>query len=112
MKLIYIAHPYGGKKSNVTKATDLANRLTLEYQHYHIFNAVKYFYQYKDVFTEEGIKRRYLDMVLRCSELWLAPGWEESAGCRAELDRAIDMIEDLEKHNKRLIQRLHERDTE
>lgn len=27
-------------------------------------------------------------------------------------DRAIDMIEDLEKHNKRLIQRLREMDTE
>ena len=27
-------------------------------------------------------------------------------------DRAIEMIEDLEKHNKSLIQRLHERDTE
>ena len=88
MKLIYLAHPYSGKKANVTKATDLANRLTLEFPHYHIFNAVKYFYQYKDVFTEEGIKRRYLDMVLRCSELWLAPGWEESAGCRAELEQA------------------------
>ena len=27
-------------------------------------------------------------MVARCDELWLAPGWEESAGCRAELERA------------------------
>ena len=88
MKLVYLAHPYGGDDANVSKATDLANRLTLEYPHYHIFNAVKYIYQYKDVFTEEGIKRWYLDALRRCDELWAAPGWEESAGCRAVLEQA------------------------
>ena len=91
MKLIYLAHTYGGKKSNVTKATDLANRLTLEYPHYHIFNAVKYFYQYKDIFTEAGIQRRYTDMVTRCDELWVAPGWENSAGCKAEIAEATKL---------------------
>lgn len=85
MKLIYLAHPYGGKMENIARSIDLASKLTLEYPNFHIFNAVKYFSQFKDVFSEDDIAQRYLDMITRCDELWLAPGWETSKGCKAEL---------------------------
>ena len=40
------------------------------------------------LYTEAEIQRRYTDMVSRCDELWAAPGWESSPGCRAEIQEA------------------------
>ena len=88
MKLIYLAHPYGGNDRNIMAAWVLWRKLTDENPNYHIFNAVNYFVGLKDIFTEAGIQRRYTDMVTRCDELWVAPGWEESAGCKAEIAEA------------------------
>lgn len=88
MKLIYLAHPYGGDEHNIVAAWVLGRDLTAEHPHYHIFNAVKYFVGLKDIFTEAEIQRRYTDMVSRCDELWVAPGWEESPGCLAEIKEA------------------------
>lgn len=88
MKLIYLAHPFGGLKSNVCKSIDLASRLTLENSDIHIFNAAHYFYQYKGVLVEEEIMKRCIDMVKRCDEIWLAPGWTESKGCVKEYEAA------------------------
>ena len=88
MKLIYLAHPYGGNDLNIISAGVMWRYLTQTFPHYHIFNAVNYFVGLKDIFTEAGIQRRYTDMVTRCDELWVAPGWEESAGCKAEIAEA------------------------
>ena len=51
MKLIYLAHKYGGEPENVCKAVDLGTMLKMEHEHLHIFNAA----------TRLGIKVRYLD---------------------------------------------------
>lgn len=88
MKLVYFGHPFGGLTENICKSIDLATRLTLENSDIHIFNAAHYFYQYENVLCEAEIMKRCLDMVARCDEIWLAPGWKESAGCRAELEQA------------------------
>lgn len=88
MKLIYLAHPYGGKPENICKAVDLGTDLQTEYEDYHIFNAAYYFCKYHGVFNEERIMQMCLDMVGRCDALWLAPGWENSPGCNAELVEA------------------------
>lgn len=88
MKLIYLAHPYGGKPENVCKGVDLGAMLQMEYEHLHIFNAVYYFCKYKGVMDEEQIMRMCLDMVGRCEELWVAPGWRDSPGCKAEIEQA------------------------
>ena len=88
MKLVYLAHPFGGLKSNVCKSIDLASRLTLENSDIHIFNAAHYFYQYENVLCEEEIMKRCLDMVRRSDEIWLAPGWTKSKGCNLEYEMA------------------------
>lgn len=84
MKVVYLAHPYGGKRENVYKSVDLATELSMAHPDIHFFNAAHYFYQYEGVLTEEEIMKRCLDMVRRCDELWLAPGWKHSKGCNAE----------------------------
>lgn len=88
MKLIYLAHPYGKKPENVCKAVDLGCALQTEYEHYHIFNAAYYFCKYEGLYNEEHILEMCKDMVTRCDELWLAPGWENSPGCKIELMEA------------------------
>lgn len=89
MKVVYLAHPFGGKKENVLKSIDLAAKLTMEYPDIHIFNAAHYFYQYENVLSEPEIMKRCLDMVGRCDELWLASGWKHSKGCNAEHQEAL-----------------------
>lgn len=88
MKVVYLAHPFGGKRDNVLKSIDLATELTMENSDVHIFNAAHYFYQYEGVFAEPEIMKRCLDMVARCDELWLAPGWKNSKGCNQEHEMA------------------------
>ena len=84
MKMIYLAHPFSGQRTNVYKSIDLATKLTMENPDIHVFNAAHYFYQYENVLAEEEIMKRCLDMVGRCDELWLAPRWRASKGCNAE----------------------------
>ena len=62
MKLIYLAHPYGGNDLNIISAGVMWRYLTQRFPHYHIFNAVNYFVGFKDIFTEAGIQRRYTDV--------------------------------------------------
>lgn len=88
MRTIYLAHPYGGKPENICKAVDFGTALQTENENYHIFNAVYYFCKYKGVMDEERIMKMCLDMVCRCDELWVASGWEESPGCKAEIAQA------------------------
>lgn len=84
MKLVYLAHPYGGQRVNLCNAMDLGNKLTFEYPDIFVFNAVPYFRQFRDAFPEKNIMERCLDMVRRSDELWLAPGWTNSEGCVRE----------------------------
>lgn len=91
MKLIYLAHPFGGQRTNVYKSIDLATKLTMENPDIHVFNAAHYFYQYENVLTEDEIMKRCLDMVGRCDEIWLAFGWLKSKGCTREREMAISL---------------------
>lgn len=82
MKMIYLAHPYGGITENVCASTDLERKL--DNDNLHVFNAVAYFHRYKYFLTEEKIMERCLDTLCRVDELWMADGWETSKGCRKE----------------------------
>ena len=88
MKLIYLAHPYGGQERNYAKAKIMGSRLERANPGVHIFNAVPYFRYFTDYLEESEIMKMCLDMVARCDELWAAPGWENSPGCRAEIQEA------------------------
>lgn len=84
MKLVYLAHPYGGENENFHRSCDLTTILTERHPKYHIFNAVRYFVQFKHYLNEGEIMTRCLDTLSRCDQLWLAPGWMESKGCLEE----------------------------
>ena len=88
MKLIYLAHPYGGDAANGIKAVLLEYRMMSEHPGAHIFNAVRYFSYFTPFLQEAEIMKNCLDMVARCDELWVAPGWKESPGCMAEIKEA------------------------
>ena len=88
MKLIYLAHPYGGKAENAMKSVVLEYKLIEKNASCHIFNAVKYFMTYKGFKSEKQIMAICLDMVTRCDELWVAPGWKDSPGCGKEIEEA------------------------
>ena len=88
MKLIYLAHPYGGKIENELKSITAEYQLIEQHPSDHIFNAVRYFKTYERVLSEPEIMDMCLDMLGRCDELWLSPGWQDSPGCKAELEHA------------------------
>lgn len=91
MKLIYLAHPYGGSVENGIEAVLLEYRMMSKHHGKHIFNAVRYFSYFAGFLPESEIMRNCLDMVSRCDELWAAPGWENSPGCRAEIEEATKL---------------------
>ena len=90
MDMIYLAHPYGGLLENIFASIALENTLILENSDIHIFNAAAYFHKYKGVLLEEEIMKRCTDMVNRCDEIWLSPGWEISPGCVTEYETAVE----------------------
>lgn len=84
MKLIYLAHPFGGKKENVEKAekiiTDLIHRLP-EHTFYSPLHATGFFY--KELSYLDGMEHCF-EALSRCDELWLTGNWRESRGCNME----------------------------
>lgn len=88
MKMIYFAHPFGGKEANYAKAKIMGARLEERNPGMHIFNAVPYFTYFEPYLEEPEIMRLCLDMVGRCDEVWVAPGWETSPGCNQEIKEA------------------------
>lgn len=88
MKLIYLAHPYGGDAQKGIEAVLLEYRLMERNPRDHIFNAVRYFSYFAGFLPEGEIVRNCLDMVGRCDEVWVSPGWRDSPGCKAEIQEA------------------------
>lgn len=89
MRLIYMAHPFGGNTANLFKSSILEKNL--QQKGYHIFNPVTYFYRYDGLIPEPQIMEMCLDMLSRCDEVWMAQGWEDSAGCKCEQARAQEL---------------------
>ncbi len=88
MKLIYLANPFGGLKINICKSIDLEEKLVNENPGIQIFNAVDHYKRYAGKLDEETLAGMYCDMVTRCDEIWLAPGWTNSNGCVREYEAA------------------------
>ena len=65
MKLVYLAHPFLGKPENVEATGFFYFEMSYERGMAHCFEALR-----------------------RCDELWLCRGWEESRGCKMEVDYA------------------------
>lgn len=93
-KLIYVAHPYGGKKSNREKIDVIMNELifadtTNDY--------VSPIHNYGFVYLTGDEYQKGLNICLgllgHCDILVLCDGWEQSRGCKGEYEYA-------QKHGK------------
>lgn len=91
MRLIYLAHPYGGDPENITRSAELAEKLTKQYTHTHFINAVGHFAGFAGLKDEKWIMHACLDLLQRCDALWVGPGWETSPGCGQEIAEARKM---------------------
>ena len=84
MRLIYLAHPYGGDEKNVEDAKQLVRRLVKEFPGRVFLSPLQAtgFY-YNDIPYIQGMEH-CLTMLSRCDELWLCKGWQDSKGCCME----------------------------
>lgn len=84
MKLIYIAHPFGGDPENVTKVEAIILDFVLkmpDHTFYSPLHATGFLYTELDYLA--GMEHCF-EMLSRCDELWLCEGWENSRGCILE----------------------------
>lgn len=89
MTLIYLAHPFGGKRINVWRVQHIIKRLIHKYPDYTFYSplhATGFFYHLMDYDT--GMQHCY-EVLRRCDTLWLCDGWTKSRGCCREYNYAI-----------------------
>ena len=85
MKLVYIAHPFQGKKKNVRKVEKVITPLLQKYPDITVYSPLHATGFYYHLFPyEQGIQHCF-EALRRCDELWLCKGWEESRGCNLEM---------------------------
>lgn len=85
MKLIYLAHPYGGKPENLARAAQIRARMQQAQPAVTIFSPVEHFSPLEGSAEEPEILRHCLTVLARCDALWAAPGHEGSNGCTLEI---------------------------
>ena len=84
MKLIYIAHPFGGNQENVEKAQLIITKLLHKHPDctfYSPLHATGFFYS--QLTYLDGMEHCF-EALSRCDELWLCEGWKDSRGCNME----------------------------
>lgn len=91
-KLVYIAHPYGGKESNKNKIDKIMNELVLNDSTHDYVSPI---HNYGFMYLTGDEYQRGLDICLgllsHCDVLVLCEDWEHSRGCRGEYDHALKM---------------------
>ena len=93
-KLIYIAHPFGGKESNRKKIDVIMGDLVLNDDSHDYISQI---HNFGYVYLTGDDYQRGLDICLsllgHCDILVLCDGWEQSRGCKGEYEYA-------QKHSK------------
>lgn len=87
-KLVYVAHPFQGKPENVQNVEKIILQLIKLYSDYTFLSPLHAtgFYYFEKTY-EEGM-RDCIEILIRCDELWLCHGWEQSKGCNIEYNYA------------------------
>jgi hypothetical protein len=83
LRLIYLAHPFGGKPENVQAVEKILMELIAIKDHafYSPLHATGFYYH--KMSRLEGMAV-CLEMLGRCDELWLYGDWKNSIGCLME----------------------------
>lgn len=97
----YMAHPYGGKRVNIEKACDMAEKLADLHPRMAIINPLDNF-RYLAYFGERDILEREKQVLKRCDVLIMTGHWKASPGCMEEVsfayNRGIPIIEPDEEY--------------
>ena len=83
--IAYLAHPYGGKPDNITRASALRQKLQQNRPDVTIFSPVEHFSPLQGLVDEPQVMRHCLVILGRCDALWVAPGHDRSLGCALEI---------------------------
>ena len=91
-KLVYVAHPYGGKESNRKKIDVIMGDLVLNDTSHDYVSPI---HNFGYVYLTGDDYQRGLDICLgllsHCDVLVLCDGWETSRGCQGECGHAVKM---------------------
>ena len=91
-EMIYISHPYGGKRENIGEIEEIVTGLLIEYPHITFVSPVHTFgFLYDKVDYDMGINY-CLELLKNCDEMWVFGDYMCSKGCNIE-------IEYCKKHN-------------
>lgn len=89
-RLVYVAHPYGGKESNKLKIDKIMNDLVMNDSEHDYVSPI---HNYGFMYLTGDEYQRGLDICLgllsHCDVLVLCEDWETSRGCKGELDHAL-----------------------
>lgn len=102
----YLAHPYGGKESNITDSVVVAKALRDHYPNLIIVNPLTNL-SYMQGEEESKILECCKELLISCDFLILSDGWEHSPGCNEEFKEALKHDMDvlaIEKDEKGCIQ--------
>lgn len=84
MKLVYVAHPFGGEDGNVDTVVDLIADLSGEYTDTTFVSPILMWGTMYDAISYKEGMDYCLELLSRCDELWLAGNWQTSKGCLCE----------------------------
>ena len=89
MLIVYVSHPWGGKRGNEINADEETIKLQLDYEDVVFVSPIH------AIRTGGSNKVDYVDglayaieLMRRCDIVYVVPGWRESTGCRAEVEEA------------------------
>ena len=84
MRMIYIAHPFGGEQENADAVEKIVKGLIHKHPDctfYSPLHATGFFYS--QLTYLDGMEHCF-EALSRCDELWLCEGWKDSRGCNME----------------------------
>lgn len=83
--LIYISHPYGGKKNNKNSIEKIVNELSIKNPENTYVSPIHCFgFMYDSVSYEHGLEM-CLSLLSKCDKMLVFGDWKNSRGCTAEV---------------------------
>lgn len=85
-RIVYISHPYGGKRENRHAVANLFRELQEQHPDVLFLSPIHAFAPiYHTVSYEDGLNR-CLWLLDQCSEMWVFGDYKNSVGCTAEIE--------------------------
>ena len=82
--MIYLSHPYGGKKENANEVAEIMMKLMNDYPNLIFFSPIHNFPCYENINYEIGLQR-CIDFLPYCKSMIVTGDYKNSKGCLAEI---------------------------